>query len=189
VASDQSLPPPDSLVDLLKKFTTLHQPAFAEATVSCIISRGGPQLFDFPGHVMFFGLDYRNDNPGTAFSISFSNCLPISLLYKVHPDVKEMLQASDDKYNSVADFDKATMEHFAGLIRVVFQANGCLYIQNIPIRNNPKGDAANRANWRSDLQFAVDNGLVAKDVAGTVQMGKIVKQGSHWKWVSLTGRS
>jgi hypothetical protein len=93
---------------------------------------------------MFFGLQYRNNNPGTAFTIAFADCLLIGTLYLKLPDIKDVLQAAEEKYNSVAEFNKATMEHFAGLIRVVYAADGCFYFQNIPICNNLQGDAANR---------------------------------------------
>jgi len=109
-ASDTAFPSLDPLFDLLKYFLNLHQPTFSEATLSCIITKGGPKTFDFRGHVMFFGLHYRNDNPGTSFTIGFADCLPIGTLYLELPDIKDVLQASEEKYNSVAEFDKATME-------------------------------------------------------------------------------
>ena len=138
---------------------------------------------------MFFGLKYRNDNPGTAFSISFADCLPIGTLYLHLPHIKDALQASEEKYNSVAEFDKGTMEHFAGLIRVVFQVDGCFYFQNIPIRDNPQGDAVNRMNWLWELNHSVDNGLVGKEVDGKYQIGKVIKQGERWKWTPLSSLS
>lgn len=179
----------DPLFDLLKYFINLHQPSFSEATLSCIITNGGPKTFDFRGHVMFFGLQYRNDNPGTAFTIGFANYLPISTLCLELPHIKEALQASEEKYNSVAEFDKATMEHFAGLIRVVYVVDGCFYFNNIPIRDNPLGDAANRANWLLELKLSVDNGLVGKEVGGKYQIGKVIKQGERWKWIPHSGLS
>jgi hypothetical protein len=188
-ASNRSLPSLDLLLDLLKNFSDLHHPSFAEATLSSIVTRGGPKGFDFRGHVMFFGLCHRNDNPGTAFSIGFADCLPVNVLIQELPDVKEALQASEARYNSVANHDKATMKHFAGLIRVVYQTNGCICVKNVPIRDDPKGDAANRANWLFELQFAVNHGLVAKNVGNAYQSGKIVKQGSRWKWVPVTDLS
>jgi hypothetical protein len=189
-ASDTAaLPSLDPLFDLLKHFLNLHQPTYSEATLSCIIAKGGPKTFDFRGHVMFFGLQYRNDNPGTAFTISFADCLPIGTLYLHLPHIKDVLQASEEKYNSVAEFDKATMEHFAGLIRVVYEADGCFYLNNVPIRDNPQGDAANRANWLLELKLSVDNGLVGKEVGGKYQIGKVIKQGERWKWMSLSGLS
>jgi hypothetical protein len=175
--------------DLLKTFLNLHHPAFSEATLSNIVIKGGPKAFDFRGHVMFFGLTYRNDNPGTAFSIGVAECVPTSVLYQHLPIIKDMLQAMEERYDSVAAFDKATMENFAGLIRVVYQAGEVAITKNVPIRDNPEGDAANRATWLSELQFAVDNGLVGKDVGGTYQMGKIIKQGTRWKWTPLPGLS
>ena len=188
-ASSTALPSLDPLFDLLKHFVNLHQPAFSEATLSRIVTKGGPTAFDFRGHAMIFGLQYRNDNPGTAFTISFADCLPIGTLYLELPHVKDMLQASEDKYNSVAEFDKATMEHFAGLIRVVYEVDGCFYFQNIPVRDNPRGDAANRANWLLELKRTVDNGLVGKEVGGKYQIGKVMKQGERWKWMPLSGLS
>jgi len=188
-ASDTAFPSVDLLLDLLKDFLNLHQPTFSEATLSCIITKGGPKAFDFRGHVMFFGLKYRDDNPGTAFTVSFADCLPIGVLSLQLPDIKDALQASEERYNSVAEFDKATMEHFAGLIRVVYMANGCIYLRNIPIRDNPQGDAANRANWLLELKLFVDNGLVGKEVDGKYQIGKVIKQGERWKWMPLSGLS
>ena len=136
---------------------------------------------------MVFGLQHRNDNPGTAFTIGFADCVPIGTLYRQLPHIEDAFQAAEGKYNSVAEFDKATMEHFAGLIRVVYQADACFYCQNIPIRDNPQGDAANRADWLLELKFAVDNGIVAKEVGGKYQTGKIIKQGARWKWMPLSG--
>ena len=61
--------------------------------------------------------------------------------------------------------------------------------KNIPIRDNPQGDAANHVNWLSELKLSVDNGLVGKEVDGKYRIGKIVKQGERWKWMSLSGPS
>jgi len=185
--SDPTLPALDPLLDLLKSFLNLHQPSFSEATLSSIITKGGPKEFDFRGHIMFFGLKYRNDNPGTAFTVEFADLVPIGTLYLHLPNAKDMLQASEEKYNSLAEFDKATMQHFAGLIRVVYKAETCYYFKYAPIGDNPQGDAANRANWFLELKVAVDNGWVGKEVDGKYQTGKVIKQGGRWKWVSLSG--
>jgi hypothetical protein len=189
VTTDPSLPPLHSLVDLLKKFIKLHYQSFAEAVISYIVTKEGLHSFNFAEHVMYFSLDYRNDNPGMAFTVKFADCAPLSLVYAEQPQLKEMLQASEEKYKSVAEFDKASMPHFAGLIRVVFDACECYYVKYFPIRDDHEGDAENRAHWLSELQVAVDNGLVGKTVGDKYQIGKIVKQGSHWKWVPITGLS
>jgi hypothetical protein len=89
----------------------LHHPAFSEATLSRIVTRGGPNTFDFQGHVMVF---VSKRQP--AFSVSFADCVPTGVFALEVPDMKDILRAMEDKYNSVANFDKATMEHFAGLI-------------------------------------------------------------------------
>lgn len=188
-ASDRSLLPLDLLFDLLKDFLNLHCPAFAIATISCIVMNGGPAAFDFRGHVMLFGLRHRNDNPGTAFSIGFADCVPVSTLYELFPVAKELLQAAEEEYNSEVDFNKATMENFGGLIKVVYQADQCILGQNVPIRDNPEDDAANCADWLLVLQNAVDNGVVGKALGNGCQLGKIIKQGSRWKWVPLPGLS
>ena len=182
-ASDAALPSLDLLFDQPKYFLNLHQPSFSEATLSCIITKGGLKTFDFRGHVMFFGLQYRNENPGTAFTIDFADCYPIGTLYLHLPQIKDALQATEEKYNLVAEFDKATMEHFAGLIRAVYTADGCFYVNNIPICDNVESNATNRANWLLELKLCVDNGLVGKEVGGKYQIGKVIKQGERWKWM------
>jgi hypothetical protein len=47
-----------------------------------------------------------------------------------------MPQVAEENYNSVAEFDKATVEHFAGLIRVAYYAEECIYFRNVPIRDD-----------------------------------------------------
>ena len=110
---------------------------------------------------MFFGLQYHNDNPGTMFTIDFADCVPIGTLYLHLPHIKDALQASEEKHNLVAEFDKATMEHFTGLIRAAY--DGCFYFNNIHIHNNPQSDAMNHVNWLLELKLSVDNGLVGKE--------------------------
>jgi hypothetical protein len=82
---------------------------------------------------MLFGLHFRNDNPGTAF-ISFADCLPSGVLC---PHFKDMPQVAEENYNSVAEFDKATVEHFAGLIRVAYYAEEGVYFRTSPFAMTP----------------------------------------------------
>jgi hypothetical protein len=52
-----------------------------------------------------------------------------------------------------------------------------------------KDDTANHVIWQSELKLAVENGLVAKEVDGKYQVGKVIKQGSRWKWMPCSGLS
>jgi hypothetical protein len=137
---------------------------------------------------MFFSLRNRNidDNPGTAFSFVSAECLPIDKLFEDLPAIKEGLMASEDKYNSITEFNQATMPNFAGLLRMVYWADGKAVTKHLGITRSPGGGAteAEGKGWREELQFRIDNGIVAKEVGSdTLRAGKIVKQGSRWKWV------
>jgi hypothetical protein len=191
-ASDLPLPPPDLLArrELLREFINLHQPSFTEAALACILKKGGPEAFDFREHVMFFSLHYRHENPGTAFSLSFADLIPNSELYRQLPQSKELLQAQEERYDSVADFDKATMEHFVCLTRMVYHIDGCLIHKNTAMCYDPQDNrdpVATRPNWLADLQWVIGVGLVMREVEDRYQTGKIVKQGTRWKWVPIPG--
>lgn len=103
------------------------------------------------------------------------------------PNIKDATEATEERYNSIVEFNKATLEDFAGLVGVVYQAHGGLCFKNVPISNNLKGDAASHSDWLSALKLPVDNGLVPKEVDGKDQIGKVIKQGARWKWVPLPG--
>ena len=115
-ASDTASPSVDLLLDLLKNFLNLHQPTFSEATLSCIITEGGPKTFDFRGHVMFFGLQYPQRQPWNRVHYRFCGLSPDwCTLYLQLPHIKEALQAAEERYNSVAEFDKSNDGTFCRL--------------------------------------------------------------------------
>jgi hypothetical protein len=191
---DRPLPSTGRLSELalLKTFLSLHHHAFTDAALACIATEGGAKTFDFRGNVMFFSLRYRchDDNPGTAFSFVSAECLPINKLYQDIPTIKEPLEALEDKYNSITEFNQATKTNFAGLLRMVYWADGNVVTKHLGITRDPGGVLKDYEGWLSELQFIIDNGLVAKEVDSNIlQAGKIVKEGSHWKWVPLSSIS
>jgi len=138
---------------------------------------------------MFFGLKHlESDNPGNAFSVSVAQCIPISQLGEQMPEVKETLQASENNYNAMVALDEAKMEHFAGLVRLVFWTPGCVYMKHTAMRHDPKTpvDLMEHANWLTALQRIVSSGIVGKEEGHAISVGKIVKQGSRWKWAPIT---
>jgi hypothetical protein len=188
---NRSIPEPDrSLValerDLLQKFVGLHGNTFSDAAISYIISQGGMQDFDFRGRLMCFELHRRDldDNPGTAFSVAHAECPPIDKGLS-HPQIRVLLQEMEERYNSVERSDKATMENFKGLLMTLFTVpSRHAILKHISLCDNPDVRLDfDHENWLSRLQYIVNN----KEVGNTVQVGKIVRQGTQWKWAAITG--
>ena len=96
--SHQSL---NQLTGLLKKFSMLRHPSFAEATRSCIVSQGGPPIARISRTRRAFrpSLSYRNNNPGTAFSVTTAECSQLAqcvyALHSMNPDQRRKIQFSE----------------------------------------------------------------------------------------------
>jgi hypothetical protein len=180
----------DRILDLLKSFVDLHSITFYRAAISCIAMQGGAKTFDFQGHVMLVGLRYRNQNfvgdpnlnLGTAFSFLYAEAVPITELLEEVPTLMRLMQGSEDKYGSVGEVERATMGKFVGVLRMLYWADGLVVFSDVGIAADHVTDCE---GWESRLQFAIDNGVVPRIVDDTIQEGKIVKQGSRWKWVQI----
>jgi hypothetical protein len=189
---DRSLSPSarDRILNLQHLFVELHWHTFYTAAVACIAMQGGPKTFDFRGNVMLVGLHYRNQNrdfvsdpnPGTAFSFLYAEAVPINELFEEVPALKKVMQLSGDKSNAVGELDKKTMGDFVGVLRILYWADGLVVFSDVGITAD---NVTGCEGWQSRLKLAVDNGVVRRMVGNTEQEGKIVKQGSRWKWVSI----
>jgi hypothetical protein len=180
----------EQLTRIFYDFKTLHFASISHAVHERIFHAGGFRSFPYGSQCLICNLSYRPDclgNPACAFHVESLTLLPHSTLDQGATDA---IKASRTAAEAVKARRRVDEPEFIDILTLMFSIGNHSILESFAVQDKLwliEDGLGDPDFFIKELQIMAERGHAYRDLGvGSLDIGRMKKDGNKWDWVKLT---